>query len=156
MSESKRTTLNDFLTWVRAASSALKEIAFLPRAPGSGAYPGIFRFTLQGIPCLYYGAEQGLSGSGDKPERVREALWGKENAFDQDHPFRRTIRQLSAIRLKRPSLRYGRQYFRQVSGDGVNFGVSNYTNEILAYSRAPADLETVVIANTDIRNGWSG
>jgi glycosidase len=113
-------------------------------------------FTLQGIPCLYYGAEQGLSGSGDKPECVREALWGKENAFDQDHPFYRTIRQLSAIRLKRPSLCYGRQYFRQVSGDSVNFGVSNYTNGILAFSRVLADLETVVIANTNIQNGWSG
>lgn len=37
-------------------------------------------FTLQGIPCLYYGTEQGLSGT--QPTRptcegVREALWGK-------------------------------------------------------------------------------
>jgi len=113
-------------------------------------------FTLQGIPCLYYGAEQGLSGHGDKPEYVREALWGKANAFDQHHPFYWTIRQLSEIRLKQPSLRYGRQYFRQVSGNGVNFGISNYTNGILAYSRVLADLETVVVANTDIQNGWSG
>jgi hypothetical protein len=29
MSESKRTTLNDFLTWVRAASSALSAISLL-------------------------------------------------------------------------------------------------------------------------------
>jgi glycosidase len=42
-------------------------------------------FTLQGIPCVYYGPEQGLSGNGDKPEYVREALWGKANAFDQHH-----------------------------------------------------------------------
>jgi glycosidase len=111
-------------------------------------------FTLQGIPCLYYGTEQGLSGHGDKPECVREALWGKENAFDQHHPFYRTIQQLSVIRLKRPSLRYGRQYFRPISGNGVNFGISNYTSGILAYSRVLADLETVVVANTDIQNGW--
>jgi glycosidase len=113
-------------------------------------------FTLQGIPCLYYGTEQGLSGSGDRPEYVREALWGKENAFDQYHPFYRTIQQLSEIRSKRPVLRYGRQYFRPVSGDGVNFGISNYANGILAYSRVLSDLEAVVIANTNIWNGWSG
>ncbi len=113
-------------------------------------------FTLQGIPCLYYGTEQGLSGNGDRPEYVREALWGKANAFDQYHPFYRTIQQLSEIRLKRPVIRYGRQYFRQVSGDGVNFGISNYANGILAYSRVLSDLEAIVIANTNIRDGWSG
>jgi glycosidase len=113
-------------------------------------------FTLQGIPCLYYGTEQGLSGQGDKPEYVREALWGKANAFDQRHPFYHTIRRLSAIRVKQPSLRYGRQYFRQVSGNGVDFGISTYTNGVLAYSRMLADLETVVVANTDIQNAWSG
>ncbi|HEX9107696.1 MAG TPA: alpha-amylase family glycosyl hydrolase, partial [Longimicrobiales bacterium] len=46
-------------------------------------------FTLQGIPCVYYGTEQGLKGTADlydadpqwRPENVREALWGKDNAF---------------------------------------------------------------------------
>ncbi len=113
-------------------------------------------FTLQGIPCLYYGTEQGLSGRGDRPEYVREALWGKEKAFDVHHPFYRTIQQLSAIRLKKPSLRYGRQYFRPISGDGVNFGISNYPNGVLAYSRVLSDLETVVVANTSTQDGWSG
>ncbi len=40
-------------------------------------------FTLLGIPCLYYGTEQGLSGNGKQLESVREALWGKPNAFDE-------------------------------------------------------------------------
>jgi glycosidase len=113
-------------------------------------------FTLQGIPSIYYGTEQGLSGTGDRPEFVREALWGKDGAFDQHHPFYRTIQQLSELRSKRPVLRYGRQYFRPVSGDGVNFGISNYNNGILAYSRVLADLEAVVVANTNIKDGWSG
>lgn len=33
--------------------------------------------TLQGVPCVYYGTESGLSGSGDHPEAVRQALWGR-------------------------------------------------------------------------------
>ena len=32
-------------------------------------------FSLPGIPCLYYGTEQGLHGAGSDPA-VREALWG--------------------------------------------------------------------------------
>lgn len=113
-------------------------------------------FTLQGIPCVYYGTEQGLSGHGDRPEYVREALWGKTDAFDEHHPFHRTIRQLSSIRSKQPALRYGRQYFRPISGDGANFGFSHYASGVLAYSRLLSDLEVVVIANTDIQNAWSG
>ena len=113
-------------------------------------------YTLQGIPCLYYGTEQGLSGQGNCPEYVREALWGKEDAFDRTNHFYVTIKRLSELRAKIPALRYGRQYFRQVSGDGVHFGFSNYANGILAYSRLLADLEVVVIANTDINNAWSG
>jgi glycosidase len=113
-------------------------------------------FTLQGIPCVYYGTEQGLCGHGDRPEYVREALWGKANAFDPHHPFYRTIQQLSAIRSKQPALRYGRQYFRPISGDGANFGFSNYTSGVLAYSRVLSDLEAVVIANTDNQSAWSG
>jgi len=113
-------------------------------------------FTLQGIPCLYYGTEQGLSGHGDRPEYLREALWGKDNAFDHHHHFYRTIRQLSELRTKQSSLRYGRQYFRPVSGDHVNFGFSNYPNGILAYSRVLSDLEVVVVANINIKDGWGG
>jgi glycosidase len=55
-------------------------------------------FCLQGIPCIYYGTEQGLSGIKDdhgnsiqRKESVREALWGKEpSAFDTAHPLFRT------------------------------------------------------------------
>jgi glycosidase len=53
-------------------------------------------FSLQGIPCVYYGTEQGLAGT-VKPdgtpdpnsnESTREALWGKTPvAFDQTHPI---------------------------------------------------------------------
>jgi len=32
-------------------------------------------FTLPGIPCIYYGTEQGLHGAGSDPA-VREAIWG--------------------------------------------------------------------------------
>jgi glycosidase len=41
--------------------------------------------VIESIPCLYYGTEQGLHGHGDSDPFVRQALWGKSNAFDVDH-----------------------------------------------------------------------
>jgi len=113
-------------------------------------------FTLQGIPCVYYGTEQGLSGRGDGMEWVREALWGKPNAFDQEYPIYRIIARLAELRKTYPALRYGRQYFRQIAGDGWHFGYSDQANGILAYSRLLADMECVVVMNTNLGYPWAG
>ena len=104
-------------------------------------------FGLQGIPCLYYGTEQGLHGRGDSDQNVREALWGKADAFDENHHFYQSIRALSAIRDAHPALRYGRQYFRPISGDGRNFGISTFAPGVLAFSRILNDAEVLVVAN---------
>jgi glycosidase len=106
-------------------------------------------FALQGIPCVYYGTEQGLSGSGSDIA-VREALWGRPAAFDEADPFYLALRDIAAVRAQNPALRYGRQYFRPVSGDGKNFGPSTFTPGVIAFSRILNESETVVIANTDI------
>jgi glycosidase len=105
-------------------------------------------FSLQGIPCMYYGTEQGLHGSGDSDSFVREALWGKQNPFDHGHPFYNTTKKLSELRDDHPALRYGRQYFRPISGNGAEFGISPYSQGILAFSRILNDTEIVVIMNT--------
>jgi glycosidase len=104
-------------------------------------------YTLQGIPCLYYGTEQGLHGNGWRREFVREALWGKPNAFDQSHPFYQAIQALSVLRQKEPALRYGRQYFRPESRDGDGFGISTDANGVLAFSRILHDREVLIVAN---------
>lgn len=113
-------------------------------------------FALQGIPCLYYGTEQGLNGGGNVLEAVREALWGKPGAFDTGHAFYRAIRQLSEIRRQVPALRYGRQYFRPVSGNGTDFGISQYSGGVVSFSRILNDTEIVVAANTSTASDWSG
>jgi glycosidase len=104
-------------------------------------------YTLQGIPCLYYGTEQGLCGSGPTREHVREALWGKQQAFDTSALFFVWVKRLSELRKQQPALRYGRQYFREVSGDGQNFGISPYPGGVLAYARILNDEEVLVVAN---------
>jgi glycosidase len=113
-------------------------------------------FTLQGIPCLYYGTEQGLAGHGEPLEAVREALWGKPGAFNLAHPVATACRQLTAAREAEPALRYGRQYFRPISGDGVHFGISQYPGGVLAFSRILNDREVVILANTSTSQAWTG
>jgi glycosidase len=105
-------------------------------------------FTLQGIPCLYYGTEQGLHGIGSRREAVREALWGRPSGFDSGHPFALATAALARLRLDEPALRYGRQYMRPVSGNGSDFGLSSLAGGVLAYSRILVDREVVVVANT--------
>ena len=105
--------------------------------------------TMQGIPCIYYGNEQGLEGSGDRREFVREALWGRANAFAQDHHLYNHIKDLSALRNMYPALRYGRQYFRQCSGNKSDFGYSPFNGGVIAFSRILNGQELLVVANTN-------
>ena len=113
-------------------------------------------FGLQGIPCLYYGTEQGLCGRGNSDQDVREALWGKPDAFDEAHPFYRFIQALTALRREHPDLRYGRQYFREISGNGMNFGFSPYGPGVLAFARILNDAEILVVANTQTESSFEG
>jgi len=66
--------------------------------------------SLPGIPCLYYGTEQGLHGRGTD-EAVREALWGGPG-FDQASSFFKTTQAIIAVRDGQAALRYGRFYVR--------------------------------------------
>ena len=53
-----------------------------------------------------------------------------------------------AARNAEPAMRYGRFYFRPISGDSINFGVSGFPGGILAWSRILNDEEVLVVANT--------
>ena len=121
-------------------------------------------FCLQGIPCLYYGTEQGLQGAVDaagqpdytSAEAVREALWGQPDAFSPAHPFYRDIQRLAALRRLEPALRYGRLYFRRLSQNGHDFGFSYGAGGIVAFSRLLADREVLVIVNTSRELTFAG
>lgn len=107
---------------------------------------------LQGIPCIYYGTEQGLHGVGSDAA-VREALWGAPGGFDEHSKFYGEIQKIAAVRSQQPALRYGRMYFRQISGDGKSFGISAFKPGVLAFSRILNDQEVVVVANTNSQPG---
>ena len=108
-----------------------------------------------GIPCLYYGTEQGLDGGGEKDDFLREAMFGGEfgpfgtrghAAFDPKHPIYSLIATICDARRNEPALRYGRQYARPISGDGVHFGLPEYAG-VFAFARVLDVTEIVVVAN---------
>jgi glycosidase len=116
-------------------------------------------FGLQGIPCVYYGTEQGLQGTIDgldALESVREALWGKTNAFDPTAPIYVELQKIAAARMNNPAICYGRLYFREVSGNGTDFGLSTGPQGIIAFSRVLSSREVVVIANTNGSQAFAG
>ncbi len=113
-------------------------------------------FALQGIPCVYYGTEQGLHGRGERDLAVREALWGKADAFNRAHPVYAILERLASTRREQAAMRYGRQYFRPISGDGVHFGISTVPGGVLAFSRILNEQEIVVLANSQTESGWTG
>lgn len=121
-------------------------------------------FCLQGIPCLYYGTEQGLQGTVDteghpdytSAESVREALWGKQNAFNPQHPLYQHVKMLAELRQHEPALRYGRLYFRRIAQNGKDFGFSYGTGGITTFSRILYDREVLVVANTSTEQSFQG
>jgi hypothetical protein len=94
---------------------------------------------------VYYGTEQGLHGSGTDPA-VREALWGGPG-FSQANPFYAEIQKIAVVRAAQAALRYGRFYFRPISGDQHSFGISNLAPGVLAFSRILNDQEVLTVAN---------
>jgi glycosidase len=121
-------------------------------------------FCLQGIPAIYYGTEQGLVGTVDDQgnpdlvnnESVREALWGKPNAFNQTHFLYQQIKALSKLREEQAALRFGRLYFRQVSGNDRDFGYSSGAGGLLAFSRIVSEIEVLMVANTNTCRRFDG
>jgi len=117
-----------------------------------------YLLTSQGIPCIYYGTEQGFDGGGDHDKYLRECMFGGNwggfkttghHFFNPEHPLYRSISEIADIRKKEPALRYGRQYFREISGDGQNFGHPIDGKCTLAYSRILDDTEVLVAMNLD-------
>ena len=118
--------------------------------------------TTLGIPCIYYGSEQRFDGAGGNDRYLRETMFGGQfgpfrsrnrHAFDEDHPVYREVARILEVRRRTPALRRGRQYLREISGDGVNFGqpspVGGQLRSIVAWSRIFADHEVLAAVNTD-------
>jgi hypothetical protein len=118
-----------------------------------------------GIPCVYYGSEQGFD-SGGRPGGsdlvLRETMFGGSfgglctqgrHFFDEDGDLYRALAALTELRKKLLPLRRGRQVLHHVSGDGVHFGLPRRQGErirsLVCWSRLLVDQEVLVALNTD-------
>jgi glycosidase len=117
-----------------------------------------YLLTSQGIPCIYYGTEQGFDGGGDDDEYVRECMfggtWGAFDTtgvqfFNEQHLIYQGIKTIARIRAQEPALRYGRLYFRELLGDANNFSYPTTGYYTLAFSRILDTSEVLVALNLD-------
>ncbi len=112
-----------------------------------------------GIPCLYYGTEQGFDGGSTETDTyVREAMFGGKwgpfdttgaSFFDESHPIYRFIAHACEVRRSEPALRYGRSYLRPISGDGENFSMPEHRGAF-AFARVLDVTEILVVANPSL------
>lgn len=117
-----------------------------------------YLLTSQGVPCIYYETEQGCDGGGDNDRYVRECMfggqWGAFNTtgahfFDTAHPIYQGIHAIVQLRQQHAALRYGRQYFRKISGNGIDFGYPLDGRRTPAWSRILDSEEVPIALNLD-------
>ena len=103
-----------------------------------------------GTPCMYYGTEQGFEGKGSD-NRMREAMFDKGapgvDFMNTDCRIYQEIAKIAAVVRTNEPLRFGRMYFREISGNGVDFGLPFGTDYTLAFSRILYGREVLVAYN---------
>ncbi|MGM0421287.1 MAG: alpha-amylase family glycosyl hydrolase, partial [Bacillota bacterium] len=120
-------------------------------------------FFTSGIPCIYYGTEQGFDGSGDQAKYVREAMFGSKfgafrsqgrSFFDQEHHLYKAMREMAALRQEHDGLKLGRQYLRELAQSGEEFGFPVRNEErysgIIAWARIFSRIEFLLAINCDL------
>jgi glycosidase len=124
-----------------------------------------FLCTTMGIPCIYYGSEQQFDGHGDNDRYIRESMFGGEfgafesrnvHFFNENNAVYQELSKVLKIRRDNLVIRRGRQFLRQISGDGQNFGfpemLGGVIRSVVPWSRIFNDREVVLAVNTDFQN----
>ena len=103
-----------------------------------------------GTACIYYGTEQGFEGRGGD-NQMREAMFDKgslgRNLLNPVCHLYREISNIAEVMRSTQPLRFGRMYFRPISGDGVHFGFPFGNSYTLAFSRILYGREVLVAYN---------
>jgi glycosidase len=106
-----------------------------------------FLYTARGVPCLYYGTEQGFDGGRDPYDRedmfAGQFEWGPSRGdnFDMTHPLFRWVAMLNNFRRLYPALQTGAQTI--LASDAAGPG-------LFAYTRRLEKQEIIVVINTAI------
>jgi alpha-amylase len=112
---------------------------FANGAPDEQVIAGIgYLLCSLGTACIYYGTEQGFSGHGDD-NAIREAMFDDatpgRNLLNTGCTIYQEIAKIAEVMRNNEPLRFGRMYFRQISGNGEQFGLPFGSTYTLAFSR---------------------
>jgi glycosidase len=109
-----------------------------------------FLLCALGTPCIYYGTEQGFDGHGGD-NGIREAMFdraaGGGTVLNTQCRIYQEIGKIAEVMRTTTPLRFGRMYYRQISGDGVSFGFPFGSTYTLAFSRLLYGSEVLVAYN---------
>jgi glycosidase len=116
-----------------------------------------------GIPCIYYGTEQGFDGNGPSDKYIRENMFGKKfgafrtqnrHFFDESSPIYIELSRVLAIRKRYIALKHGRQFLREISKNNEPFHYpkkigKDRISTVVCWSKIFNDEEFVLAINTD-------
>ncbi len=109
-----------------------------------------FLLCALGTACIYYGTEQGFSGQGGD-NQMREAMFDKaipgRNVLNTSCRIYQEIAKIAQVMRNNEPLRFGRMYYRQISGDGQHFGFPFGSAYTLAFSRLLYGQDVLVAYN---------
>ncbi len=103
-----------------------------------------FLLTTDGIPCLYYGAEQDFAGGPDPSNR--EDMW--TSAFSTSGKTFKHLQKLIQLRKQYVALRRGNLEFLMVSDESTANRTTDPNAGILAFVRTYKSSRVIVILNT--------
>jgi glycosidase len=111
-----------------------------------------FLLCALGIPCLYYGTEQGFDGCGKGDRYIRECMFNPDdkntNLLNQQSNIYKAIASIANFRKENNVLKFGRMFMRETSKDGIRFHLPECNKCILAFSRILYDQEVLFIFNS--------
>ncbi|TYB32165.1 MAG: alpha-amylase [Candidatus Mcinerneyibacterium aminivorans] len=119
-----------------------------------------------GIPCVYYGTEQGFDGHGNSDKYVRESMFGgdfgafrtqNKHFFNQENPIYKSLSRMLKKRKDDATFRHGRQYLRKISEDGKQFGFVEKIGDdrivsVISWSKILSGNEYIFAINTNIED----
>ena len=119
-------------SWLVAENHDTPRLATLVKDPIKRRLVTALQLTLPGSPCLYYGEEVGMEGTGD-PENRAPMRWDLVNSENPDYDW---VRRLLVLRKSHPALRVG------------DFSALE-TNRLLAFARTTDKVReaTLVVMN---------
>jgi alpha-amylase len=106
----------------------------------------VFLYTARGVPCLYYGTEQGFNGATDPYDRedmfagrFKDAGMAGMDSFDMTHPLFLWVARLNNFRRLYPALSLGAETVLWSTKNGPG---------LFAYCRQAESQQVLVVLNT--------